>query len=165
MSTNQSNICGFETLFDPIAIEAIIQNENIICFLINLSDHFLEAKIPQSALWWPLPFHQSSSCSIAPCHSMLFHVVPCSCVLVFILILICVINALLPRDFITRALQNLHPGYFKHIWVVAVMEASQINNDAVNTLLTALVSCVRMPLVKMLHMITFPKITFHQCYL
>lgn len=37
------------------------------------SDQFLEANIPQYALWWLLSFHQRSSCSIAPCWSMLFH--------------------------------------------------------------------------------------------
>lgn len=118
----------------------------------NESDQFLEAKIPQYALWWLLPFHQRSSCSIAPCCSM-----PCALVLILTLCFQC----LLRGDFITKALKNLHRIYFKHIWVVAVMEASQINSDAVNTLLTARVSCARVPLVKTLCMIIFPKIIFH----
>lgn len=45
-----------------------------------------------------------------------------------------VISAFLADDFITRISQQLlYQGYFKHILVVALIEASQINNTDVNT--------------------------------
>lgn len=69
LSTNQSNICSFETLFDSIAIEAIIQNENIICCLINL------------ITFWRLKFLSllsgGSYLFIKAAVALLLHVVPC----------------------------------------------------------------------------------------
>lgn len=109
-----------------IQSEAITQNEKSICCLINLIS-FLRLKFQSLLSGGSYIFIKaalSSSCSVTPCCSMLFHIVPCLWILLFILIFICVINALLPGNFIAKALQNLHSGYFKHIWVVAVMEAS-----------------------------------------
>lgn len=72
--------------------------------------------------------------------ALLLHVVPCPCVLVLILTVTCAFNALLPEDSVSRAAKNLNHGYLKHIWVVAIMEASQVNSGAVNTCPSALVT-------------------------
>ena len=73
LSTNQSNICSFETLFDPIAIEAFIQNENIICCLINPIT-FLGLKFHSLISAGSYLFNKAAL-------SLLLHVVPCYCML------------------------------------------------------------------------------------
>lgn len=110
----------------------------------------------------------SPSLFIKATDPLLFNVVPYNSIpnsLVFIPVVICFISAFLPGDFIIRILQQLlYCGYFKHILVVELIEASQIDNTDVNTLLRASVSHTKTLLVKALHMITLPKIVFHQCY-
>lgn len=100
-----------------------------------------------------------SSLFIKAAVALLLHVVPCPCVLVLILTVTCAFNALLPEDSISRAIKNLNHGYLKYIWVVAVMEASQINSGAMNTCPSAVVA--ENTASESATYDNFPKIIFH----